>query len=167
MVDNLPEDLKDFARFAYYTGMRKGEIASLRWEDWTVTLSGYGQRTRRTERARFVPIEGELEKVIERRMAARQVTTRGGVMLAALVFHRAGGGRRGFSQGMGDRVLVAGPGKLVCPECGQPVDADRNARSALRLGCVRTLSTQAGYSMTFGEGRSAIWCALAYRKPLP
>ncbi len=34
VVDNLPEYLKDFARFAYFTGMRKGEIASLRWEDF-------------------------------------------------------------------------------------------------------------------------------------
>src|SRR5690242_4913490 len=29
----LPEDLQDFALFAYLTGMRKGEIASLTWAD--------------------------------------------------------------------------------------------------------------------------------------
>jgi integrase len=38
VVDNLPEYLKDFARFAYFTGMRKGEIASLRWEDCDVDV---------------------------------------------------------------------------------------------------------------------------------
>ena len=31
--DALPEYLRDFARFAYLTGWRKSEIASLRWED--------------------------------------------------------------------------------------------------------------------------------------
>jgi len=33
IVTHLPEWLQDFIRFAYITGMRKGEIASLRWED--------------------------------------------------------------------------------------------------------------------------------------
>jgi integrase len=30
---NLPGELGDFTLFAWLTGMRKGEIASLRWED--------------------------------------------------------------------------------------------------------------------------------------
>jgi integrase len=33
VVGNLPDYLKDSATFAYYTGMRKGEVTSLRWED--------------------------------------------------------------------------------------------------------------------------------------
>src|ERR1035438_9378750 len=33
LVGNLPAYLQDFVRFGYLTGWRKGEIASLRWED--------------------------------------------------------------------------------------------------------------------------------------
>jgi integrase len=32
VIENLPEDLQDFARCAYLTGWRKGEIRSLLWE---------------------------------------------------------------------------------------------------------------------------------------
>ena len=30
---HLPEDLQDFARWGYFTGWRKGEISSLRWNE--------------------------------------------------------------------------------------------------------------------------------------
>jgi integrase len=33
LVAALPENLRDFARWAFVTGWRKGEIASLRWAD--------------------------------------------------------------------------------------------------------------------------------------
>ena len=33
VVAALPDDLRDFTRFAYLTGWRKGEIISLRWTD--------------------------------------------------------------------------------------------------------------------------------------
>jgi integrase len=34
VVENLPDYLKDFARFAYLSGWRKGEIARLQWPMW-------------------------------------------------------------------------------------------------------------------------------------
>jgi integrase len=33
LLEHLPENLKDFVLFAYLTGWRKGETASLRWDD--------------------------------------------------------------------------------------------------------------------------------------
>jgi integrase len=33
VVAALPDDLRDFTRFAYLTGWRKGEIISLKWTD--------------------------------------------------------------------------------------------------------------------------------------
>lgn len=33
LLKHLPADLQDFTRFAYLTGWRKGEIASLEWAD--------------------------------------------------------------------------------------------------------------------------------------
>ena len=45
IVSQLPEDLRDFARWGYLTGWRKGEISSLRWmelnmEDRRLRLRG-------------------------------------------------------------------------------------------------------------------------------
>ena len=61
VVDTPPEYLKDFARFAYYTGMRKGEIASLRWEDLDGDVIRLRAENAKNGKARSVPIGGELE----------------------------------------------------------------------------------------------------------
>jgi integrase len=48
VASNLPDYLHDFTRFGYLTGWRKGEIASLRWEDVDddiITLSDCVGRT--------------------------------------------------------------------------------------------------------------------------
>jgi integrase len=34
LVRALPEDLRDFVRFAWLTAWRRGQVASLTWEDW-------------------------------------------------------------------------------------------------------------------------------------
>jgi integrase len=120
VVDSLPEYLKDFARFAYYTGMRKGEIASLRWEDLDGDVIRLRAENAKNGKARSVPIDGELEKVIERRRAVRQVKTSGGVLLAALVFHHDGEPIADFRKAWATACVVAGLGKFTCRACGQP-----------------------------------------------
>jgi integrase len=121
VVDNLPEYLKDFARFAYYTGMRKGEIASLRWEDLDGDLIRLRAENAKNGNARSVPIDGELERLIERRRASRQVKTRGGALLAALVFHNDGEAIADFRKAWATACVVSGLGKFTCRACGQPV----------------------------------------------
>jgi integrase len=118
VVDNLPEYLKDFARFAYYTGMRKGEIASLRWEDLDGDVIRLRAENAKNGKARSVPIDGELLKVIERRRAARQVKARGGVPLAALVFHHDGEPIADFRKAWATACVVAGLGKFTCGPAG-------------------------------------------------
>jgi integrase len=125
VVDNLPEYLKDFARFAYYTGMRKGEIASLRWEDLDGDVIRLRAENAKNGKARSVPIDGELEKLIERRRAARQVKTSGGVLLAALVFHHDGEAIADFRKAWATACVVAGLGKFTCRACGQPVSGHK------------------------------------------
>ncbi len=86
----LPPDLRDFCRFAFLTGWRKGEIASLRWsdvQDGVVRLRGENSKNRES---RHVPLQGELTEIIERRRAERAVETPSGVALAEHVFHREG-----------------------------------------------------------------------------
>lgn len=124
VLDNLPDDLKDFARFAYCTGMRKGEIASLRWEDVDGETIRLRAANAKNGKARFVPIEGELADVIERRMVARRVTSHSGPMLAALVFHRAGEPVMDFRKAWATACCMAGLGKLICPKCKDAVDAE-------------------------------------------
>ncbi len=92
--ENLPEDLRDFARFAFSTGWRKGEIASLLWSD--VNLDSNIVRLRgenaKNGHGRIVPLEGELREIMIRRSARRRVDTDSGeTKLSLHVFHRGDG----------------------------------------------------------------------------
>src|SRR5262249_6286052 len=65
VVENLPVYLQDFARFGYLTGWRKGEIASLRWEDVEPEVIRLRSENSKNGSPRSVAISGEIEKVIE------------------------------------------------------------------------------------------------------
>jgi len=86
----LPAYLRDFTRFAYLTGWRKGEIISLKWTD--VDRDAGPIRLRReaakTGRGRTVMLEGDLAELTDRRWQARLLEKNGDVRVAALVFHR-------------------------------------------------------------------------------
>jgi integrase len=125
VVDNLPDHLKDFARFAYFTGMRKGEIASLRWEDVEGDVIRLRAENAKNGKARSVAVEGELAELMERRRAARQVKRDNSpVMLSAQLFHRNGEPVGDFRKAWATASCMAGLGKLVCPKCNGAVDAD-------------------------------------------
>ena len=73
LVKHLPEDLHDFVWFAFLTGSRKGEIASLRWSDVdeeakTLRLSW---RKSKNSQARTMALAGELANIIKRCAVAR------------------------------------------------------------------------------------------------
>lgn len=71
VVEKLPEYLKDFVRFGFITGWRKSAIQKLRWEsvgDDVIYLAAKNSKTRKPE---SIPIEGELQEIIERRRAAQ------------------------------------------------------------------------------------------------
>ncbi len=70
---NLPKYLKDYARFAYLTGWRKGEIASLRWEDVDGDTIRLRAENSKNGQGRSVTVEGELAEIMERRKKARSV----------------------------------------------------------------------------------------------
>ena len=83
--------LADVAIFAYLTGWRKGEVATLTWAD--VDLRSGVIRLRaahsKNKRPRVVILRGELRAVLERRAAARRLD-------CPLVFHRDGQPVRNF-----------------------------------------------------------------------
>ena len=86
LLEELPDaGLRDFCEWAYWTGMRKGEIASLTWaafdrETWTLRLHG---KDSKSGMGRKLVLAGHLRVILERRVRARRLGS-------ALIFHRAG-----------------------------------------------------------------------------
>lgn len=108
VMANLPGELADFTLFAWLTGMRKGEIASLRWEDVDGGCIRLRAENAKNGTARLIPLEGELAELIARRKAARQVKVKETVMLSALIFHRKGEPIREFRKSWGTACTKAG-----------------------------------------------------------
>jgi integrase len=76
VLDQLPDDgLRDFVEWAYWTGMRKGEIAKLTWaafdrETWTLTLAAKDAKSRH---ARRIPLVGPRRANPARRDGVRRL----------------------------------------------------------------------------------------------
>jgi integrase len=91
ITPDLPADLQDYTLFAYLTGWRKSEIASLTWLDVEEDIVRLRSSNAKNGEARSVVLAGELSELIERRKKARAVKQKsGGVVMAQWVFHRKG-----------------------------------------------------------------------------
>ncbi len=112
VVKNLPEDLRDFVRFAFATGWRKGEIASLRWsdvEEGVIRLRGENSKNRE---ARQVVVDGDLIEITKRRRAQRAVETLNGTVLCKYIFHRGAEPVREFRKSWETACEAAGVDRL-------------------------------------------------------
>ena len=124
VVSHLPEYLKDFILFAYITGMRRGEVQSLRWSDIHGDAITLRPENSKNNEARMIPLEGELGELIERRREARKVKKEDGTTLAAeYIFHLKGEPIASFRKAWATACCMAGVGTLVCPKCSGAVDA--------------------------------------------
>jgi integrase len=90
VIAGLPPYLKDFVLFAYVTGMRKGEVQSLRWTDVHADAITLRPENSKNGEARTIPLEGELSELIERCQAARRIEKKGVVTISDYVFHDGG-----------------------------------------------------------------------------
>jgi integrase len=91
VIRHLPEYLKDFVLFAYITGMRRGEVQSLRWSDVHGDVITLRPENSKNSESRTIPLDGELDEVIERRRTARKVEAKdGSLRLAEHIFHLKG-----------------------------------------------------------------------------
>jgi integrase len=133
VIGNLPAELQDFALFGWLTGMRKGEIASLAWEDVDGDVIRLRAENAKNGEARMIPLEGELAELIERRRAARQVKVDGIAMICSLIFHRDALAVMEFRKSWATACCSAGVGQLVCPHCLGEVTEKLNC-----AGCNRT-----------------------------
>jgi integrase len=92
IVAALPDRLQDFTRFAYHSGWRKSEIATLEWGD---VDRGNARVVLRPEHSkngepRVLPLVGDLADILERRWKAREYSAVGGAAIARHVFHENG-----------------------------------------------------------------------------
>jgi integrase len=72
VLSHLPDDgLRDYVRFCWSTGMRKGEASALRWSfvhgDSIIVPAGFCKN----KKAHKIPVAGPLSAIIERRTAAK------------------------------------------------------------------------------------------------
>jgi integrase len=127
VIANLPADLSDFVLFAWLTGMRKNEIASLRWEDVDNGAIRLRAENAKSGTSRLIPFEGELAELMKRRKAARKVEIKNcPVTMSALIFHREGEPIREFRKSWARACCKAGVGQMVCPNCELAVDEKRH-----------------------------------------
>jgi len=119
VIPELPEYLRDFCRFGFLTGWRRGSIESLRWSDVVDGIVYLRAESNKTRKAETVPLEGELRAIVERR---RQVATweekDGTRRFAEYVFHLQGEPVGDFRKAWASACVAAGIGKMTCPKCG-------------------------------------------------
>jgi integrase len=122
LSEKLPANLRDFVHFAYLTGWRKGEIASLRWSDVegdVVRLRGVNAKN---GDARTITLSGDLALLIKRREAERPVEIGDSLLLSSYVFHRKGKPVGDFGKVWDTACVAAGLGRFVCDRCDQTVN---------------------------------------------
>jgi len=90
IVRHLPEPLDDFARFAYASGWRRGEIVGLRWENVDRAVGEIRIYTSKNGEGRVLPLDESLSQVVERRWASREYQFGTESVLSTYVFHRQG-----------------------------------------------------------------------------
>jgi len=82
--------LADAATFAYLSAWRRGEVLPLRWTQVDRKAGEVRLQTSKSGHPRTLPLEGELQTLIDRRWDARMYETASGPALSEFVFHEAG-----------------------------------------------------------------------------
>jgi integrase len=120
VVAKLPEYLRDFSRFGFLTGWRKGSIESLRWSDVgddVIYLRAENSKTRKPE---TIPVQGDLQDIIERRRSAAILKGEdGATRFGEYVFHHNGEPVGDFRKAWASACVAVGLGKMTCPKCGE------------------------------------------------
>lgn len=132
VIAGLPAYLKDFVLFAYITGMRKGEVQSLRWTDVHTDAITLRPENSKSVEARMIPLEGELAELIERCQIGRHFEKNGAVIISEYVFHDGGRPVGEFRKAGATAWLHAGFGDWCAPPAKARLMQNTSARSATR-----------------------------------
>lgn len=134
VIANLPEYLRDFARFGFATGWRKGALQSLRWSDVNDEVIFLRAENSKTRKPETIPLEGELAEIIERRRTAKSWQSKDGIAhVSEYVFHDQGQPVGDFRKAWATACCAAGVGKLVCPNCRGDVDEENECSECRRV----------------------------------
>ncbi len=101
VVSFLPDDLKDVARFGYYTGWRKQEVIQLEWRYIEEDVLRLPPELSKNKDGRLLVLIGVLTEIIERRQADRYE-------LSPWVFHRSGKQIKRFQRSWKTACIRAG-----------------------------------------------------------
>lgn len=95
---HLPEVLADLVRFLFFSAWRAGEARMLEWRDYDRADGAIRLRAERSKNkhGRVLPLVGELEAIIARRLEARRLDCRPSSTTRAA--------RWATPEGLGDRV---------------------------------------------------------------
>jgi integrase len=119
LLQRLPKHLRDFCEFGYLTGWRKGEIASLRWEDVDGDLVLLRGENAKNGHPRSVTLSGNLADLIERRKCERKYEERGHWYLSEYVFHINGRPIGEFRKSWATACIAVGLGVYQCSACNK------------------------------------------------
>jgi integrase len=135
VVVKLPAYLQDFARFAYWSGWRKGEIASLTWAGVDGRVIRLKAEDSKNKYGKQVPLVDPFKSILERRWEASQYKAKDGTpALSPYVFHRNGEPVGDFRKGWATACKEAGyPGKLFHDFCRTAI------RNLVRAGVSETV----------------------------
>jgi integrase len=129
VVAKLPEYLRDFSRFGFVTGWRKGSIESLRWADVGEDVIYLRAKNSKTRKPETMPLEGELQDIIDRRRGAAVLQSKDAPpRFAEFVFHRNGQPIGDFRKAWASACVSAGLGKMLFHDLRRT--ASRNMISA-------------------------------------
>jgi integrase len=129
VVAKLPEYLRDFCRFGFVTGWRKGSIESLRWSDVGEDVIYLRAENSKTRKAETMPLEGELREIVDRRRTAAVIREKNKeTRFAEYVFHHNGEPVGDFRKAWASACVAAGVGKMLFHDLRRT--ASRNMISA-------------------------------------
>jgi integrase len=157
VLSHLPDDgLSDYVRFAWVTGMRKSEAASLRWSfihDGQIIIPPEFCKSRK---AHVIPLSGPLVPIIERRKVARPFKSNGTMQLCEFIFHRSGEPVREFRKAWKSACTKAGCGNYLFHDLRRSAVRDMIRSGvpqsvAMKLTGHRTISVFNRYDITATE----------------
>jgi integrase len=91
VIENLPEDLRDFTRWCSVTGMRCGEAKLLTWKMVQGNTLQIPANITKGNKARALPVDvPALAEIIARRRKLQTVEVNGTAQMCPLIFHRGG-----------------------------------------------------------------------------